>query len=99
VAGGEQGRQPIQEAQAQELEGTSARLVDLIRPALAAMRHATAALFGSDPAVADSVGAAYGALSALRHELEDHAAVLLVARVRSAVAELPATIAAIHINA
>jgi phosphate transport system protein len=99
VAGGEQGRQPIRGAQAQELEGPSARLVDLIRQALAAMRHATAALFGTDPPVADSFGAAYDALTTLGHELEDHAAVLLAARARLAVAELPATIAAAHINA
>ena len=99
VAGGKQGCQPIQEAQAQELEGPSARLVDLIRPALAAMRHATAALFGTDPAVADSVGAAYDALTTLGHELEDHAVVLLAAHARPTVAQLPETIAAAHINA
>ena len=77
----------------------STQLVDLIRPALAAMRHATAALFGTDPPTADNVGAAYEALSTLRYEIEDHAAVLLAARDRSTLEELPATIAAVHINA
>jgi len=43
VAGGEQGRQSIQEAQVRQLEDPGARLVNLIRPALGAMRHATAA--------------------------------------------------------
>jgi phosphate uptake regulator len=75
------------------------QLVDLIRLALSAMSHATAALFGPDPPVADSIGAAHEALSALHDELEDHAAVLLAIRARSTVAELPATIAGVHINA
>jgi len=99
VAGGEEGRQPPRKAQVEELEGLSTQLVDLIRPALAAMRHATAALFGTDPMAADNVGAAYEALSTLRYEIEDHAAVLLAARDRSTLEELPATIAAVHINA
>ena len=46
-----------------------------------------------------SIGAAYEALSTLRHEIEDHAAVLLAARAQSAVAGLSATLAAVHINA
>lgn len=99
MAGGEEGRQPLLEAQVEELEGLSTQLVDLIRPALATMRHATAALFGADPPAADYVGAAYEALSTLRYEIEDHAAVLRAARDRSTFEELPATIAAVHINA
>jgi phosphate transport system protein len=95
VADGEPGRQP---ARAPEFEDPTARLGDLIRSALSAMTYATAAPFGPDPARVDSIGAAYEALSTLRHEIEDHAAMLL-ARAQSAVAELPATLAAVHINA
>lgn len=84
---------------AQELEGPSAQLVDLIRTALAAMRHATAAVFETARPAENSIGAAYEALFTLHHEIEDHAAVLLACRARSTAAELPATIAAVHINA
>ena len=64
------------------------------------MTHATAALFGpGQPAVDDDIRAAYETSSRLRHELEEHAAVLLAARSQSTVAELPATVAAAHINA
>jgi phosphate transport system protein len=99
VAGGELGRQPIPEARAPEFEGQTAWLVDLIRSALATMSHATAALFGPDPPMVDSIGATYEALSTLHHEIEDHAAVLLATRARSTQAELSATLAAVHINA
>ena len=99
MAGGELGRQPIPEARAPEFEDQTARLGDLIRSALATMSYATAALFGPDPPMVDSIGAAYEALSTLHHEIEDHAAVLLATRARSTHAELSATLAAVHINA
>jgi phosphate transport system protein len=89
----------VSEPQARELEGPNSQLVDLIRPAVAAMSRATDALFGVDSAVADSIGAAYEALSTLNHYLEDHAALLLAANAQSEAAELPATVAAVHINA
>jgi phosphate transport system protein len=73
--------------------------VELIRPAHAAMRRATAALFATDSLAADRIGAVYEALSTLHRQVEDHAAVLLASRARLAGAELPAMIAAAHINA
>ena len=99
VAGGEQRPNPIGGAQAQEFEGPSTRLMYLIRPALEGMRHATAALFGLGHPAADDIDAAYESLSTLRHELEDQAAAHMAARARSTVAELPATVAAVHIHA
>jgi phosphate transport system protein len=63
------------------------------------MRHATAALFGPDHLAAGDIGAAYESLSTLRHELEDQAAAYMAARAGSTVAELPATVAAVHIHA
>ena len=99
MAGGELGRQPIPEARAPESEDQTARLGDLIRSALATMSYATAALFGPDPPMVDSIGAAYEAFSTLHHEIEDHAAVLLATRARSTHAELSAPLAAVHINA
>jgi len=99
VAGGEPGSQPMRAARAQELEGMTAPLVDLIRLTSTAMSHATAALFSSDSPAAESISAAYEAVSALRHELEDHAAVFLALRAQSRVPKLPATLAAVHINA
>jgi phosphate transport system protein len=89
----------MRETHARELDRPSAQLVELVRPALAAMGHATAALFDVDPPTADSLGAAYQSLYTLRDEVEDHAAAILAARACSTVAELPATIAAVHINA
>ncbi len=77
----------------------TAQLVDLIRLTNTAMSHATAALFSTDRSAAESIAAAYQAVSVLRDELEDHAAVLLALRAQSGVPELPATIAAVHINA
>jgi phosphate transport system protein len=73
--------------------------VELIRPAHAAMRRATAALFATDSLGTDRIGAVYEALSTLHRQVEDHAAVLLASGVRLAGAELPAVIAAAHINA
>src|SRR5271166_3556878 len=99
VAGGEPGSQPMREAGTQELGGLTAPLVDLIRLTSTAMSHATAALFSIDPAAAESIAAAYETVSALRRELEDHAAVLLALRAQSRVPELPVTIAAVHVNA
>jgi phosphate transport system protein len=99
VVGGEQRPKPTGGAWAQELEDPSTRLVYLIRPALEGMRHATAALFGPDNPVADDIGAAYEALFTLNCELEDHAAVHLAARARSAVAGLAETVATVYINA
>jgi len=99
VAGGGIGRQPIPAARALEFQGQNARLVGLTRLALAAMRRATAALLGPDPPMVDRIGAAYEVLSTLNHEIEDHAALLLVTRARSTQGELPATLAAVHINA
>jgi phosphate transport system protein len=89
----------MRETHARELDRPSAQLVELVRPALAAMGHATAALFDVDPPAADSLGAAYQSLYTLRDEVEDHAAAILATRARATVAELPATIAAVHINA
>ena len=89
----------MREVRAQELGGMTAPLVDLIRLTSTAMSHATAALFSTDPPAAESIAAAYETLSALRHELEDHAAVLLALRAQSRVPELPTTIAAVHVNA
>jgi phosphate transport system protein len=63
------------------------------------MRHATAALFGPDHLAADDIDAAYESLSTLRHELEDQAATYMAAPALSTVAELPATVAAVHIHA
>jgi phosphate transport system protein len=77
----------------------TAQLVDLIRLASTAMSHATAALFSTDARAADDTAAAYEVVSALRRELEDHAAALLTLRAQSMAPELPATIAAVHINA
>jgi phosphate transport system protein len=99
VVDGEQRPKPIGRARATEFEGPSTRLVHLIRPALEGMRHATAALFSPDHPAADDIGAAYEALLTLRHELEDQTAAHMAARARSTVAELPATVAAVHINA
>jgi phosphate transport system protein len=73
--------------------------VYLIRQALEGMTHATAALFGPEHLAADDIGAAYESLLTLRHELEDQAAAYMAARVHSTVAELPATVAAVHIHA
>jgi phosphate transport system protein len=89
----------MREARAQEQTGMTAQLVDLIRLTSTAMSHATAALFSTDAPAAASIAAAYETVSALRHELEDHAAVLLALHAQSRVPELPATIAAVHINA
>ncbi|MGO9036034.1 phosphate signaling complex PhoU family protein [Mycobacterium sp.] len=89
----------MREAGTQELGGLTAPLVDLIRLTSTAMSHATAALFSIDPAAAESIAAAYETVSALRRELEDHAAVLLALRAQSRVPELPVTIAAVHVNA
>jgi phosphate transport system protein len=99
VVGGEQRPNPIGGARAQEFEDPSNRLVYLMRPALEGMRHATAALFGPDHLAADDIGAAYESLFILRHELEDQAAAQMAAGARSTVAELPATVAAVHIHA
>jgi phosphate transport system protein len=77
----------------------SAQLVDLIRLTGTAMSHATAALFSTDAPAAERLASAYEAVSALRHGVEDHAAALLALRGQSRVLELPATIAAVHINA
>ncbi len=77
----------------------TAQLSDLIRLTNTAMSRATAALFSTDRSAAESIAAAYQAVSELRDELEDHAAVLLALRAQSGVPELPATIAAVHINA
>lgn len=99
VVGGEQRPNPIGGARAQEFDGTSTRLVYLIRPALEGMRHATAALFGPDHPAADDIDAAYESLFTLRHELEDQAAAHMAAHAHSTVAELPATVAALHIHA
>jgi hypothetical protein len=99
VAGGEPGSQPMREARAQELQGMTAPLVDLIRLTSTAMSHATAALFSTDPPAAESIAAAYETVSTLGDELEDHAAVLLAIRAQSRVPELPTTIAAVHVNA
>jgi phosphate transport system protein len=63
------------------------------------MRHATATLFGPDHPAADDIGAAYEALSTLRHELEEDAVEHLAASAVSTVRELPVTVAAVHINA
>jgi phosphate uptake regulator len=63
------------------------------------MRHATAILLTTDPSVVDGIGAAYNALSTLQGQVEDHAAVLLATRASSEKVELPAMIAAAHINA
>ena len=99
VVGGEQRPNPIGGARAQEFEDPGTRLVYLIRQALEGMRHATAALFGPDHLAADDIDAAYESLSTLRHELEDQAAAYIVARAHSTVAELPTTVAAVHIHA
>ena len=99
VVGGEQRPKPTGGAWAQDFEDPSTRLVYLIRPALDGMRHATAALFSPDHPATDDIGAAYEALLTLRHELEDQTAALMAARARSTVAGLPATVAAVHINA
>ena len=99
VVGGEQRPNPIGGVRAQEFDGPSTRLVYLIRPALEGMRHATAALFGPDHPAADDIDAAYESLFTLRHELEDQAAAHMAAHARSTVAELPATVAAVHIHA
>ena len=53
----------------------------------------------ADHPAAEDIGAAYEALLTLRHEFEDQTAAHLAARARSAVAELPAIVAAAHINA
>jgi phosphate transport system protein len=63
------------------------------------MTHATAALFSPDHPAVDDIGAAYEALLTLCHELEDQTAAHMAARARSTVAELPATVAAVHISA
>jgi len=99
VVRGEQRPKPIGGASAQEFEDPSTRLVYLIRPALEGMRHATAALFSPDHPAADDIDGAYEALLTLRRELEDQTAALMAARARSTVAELPATVVAVHINA
>ncbi|MCV7341587.1 PhoU domain-containing protein [Mycobacterium haemophilum] len=99
MADGEPGGQQMRQARAQGFAGMTAQLVHLIRLASTAMRHATAALFNADPPAAESITAAYEAVSVLRDELEDHAAVLLGLRVQSGVLELLATIAAVHIDA
>ena len=99
VVGGEQRPKPIGGAWAQEIEDPNTRLVYLIHPALDGMRHATGALFSPDHPAADDIGAAYEALLTLRHELEDQTAARMAARARSTVAELPAIVAAVHINA
>jgi phosphate transport system protein len=99
VVGGDQRPKPISGAWAQEFEDPNTRLVYLIRPALAGMRHATAALFSPDHPADDDIGAAYEALSTLRRELEDQVAAHMAARTRSGVAGLAATVAAAHINA
>jgi phosphate transport system protein len=99
VVGGEQRPNPIGGARAPEFEDPSTRLVYLIRQALEGMRHATAALFGPDHLAADDIGAGYESLFTLRHELEDQAAAYMATRARSTVAELPATVAAVHIHA
>ena len=74
-------------------------LVDLIRLTSTAMGHATAALFSTDPSATESVGAAYETVSALRHEIEDHAARILALRSQARVPELPTTIVAVLVNA
>ncbi len=89
----------MREARARELGGMTTPLVDLIRLTSTAMGHATAALFSTDPPAAESIAAASETVSALRHELEDHAAVLLALRAQARVPELPTTIAAVHVNA
>ena len=89
----------MREARAQEFGGVTAQLDDLIRLTNTAMRCATAALFSTDRSAAESIPAAYQAVSVLRDEVEDHAAVLLALRAQSGVPELSATVAAIHINA
>ena len=71
----------------------------LIRLASEGMRHATAALFSPDPLAVEDIGAAYESLFTLRHELEDQAAAHMVARARSTVADLPATVASVHVHA
>ncbi len=77
----------------------TAQLVHLIRLTNTAISRATAALFSTDHLAAESIAAAYQAVSVLCDELEDHAAALLSLRAQSGVRELPATIAAVHINA
>lgn len=99
MAAGEPGRQMMREARAQELGSMTGPLVDLIRLASTAMGLATAALFSTDPSATDSVAAAYETVSALRHELEDHAAWILELRSQARVAELPTTITAVLVNA
>ncbi|HUH69597.1 MAG TPA: hypothetical protein VLZ05_12435 [Mycobacterium sp.] len=89
----------MREAQAQEFGGVNAQLVDLIRPTNTAMSRATAAPFSTDRSAAESIAAAYQAVSVLCDELEDHAAVLLALRAQSGVPRPPATIAAVHIDA
>jgi len=89
----------MRKARAQELGSTIAPLVDLIRLTSIAMGHATAALFSTDPSATESVAAAYETVSALHHELEDHAALILALRSQARVPELPTTIAAVLVNA
>ena len=100
MEGGEIRPQPTIGARAEEFDDASVRLIRPIRLAVAAMKYATAGLLSPEPAVADEgIGSAYEALSTLRYELEDQAALNLVAYSRSAMSDLPTTIAVAHINA
>jgi phosphate transport system protein len=89
----------VRGARASQLESPTDQLMDLVSSATTAMKHATAALLSADHFVADHIGAAYDALSTLHRQVENHAGVLLATRARSTKVDLPAMIAAAHINA
>ncbi|MGW4490322.1 phosphate signaling complex PhoU family protein [Amycolatopsis sp. NPDC004368] len=89
-----------QETSAWELDRASTELVELVRLARDAMSRATEAMVAPDASLGDSLSTAYRAVDALRREVDSHATDTLAVRRRSAESKLlPATIAAVHINA
>ncbi|MEV4604744.1 hypothetical protein AB0K15_46265 [Amycolatopsis sp. NPDC049253] len=89
-----------QETSAWESDRASTELVELVGLASDAMSRATEAVFAPDASLGDSLNTAYRAVDALRREVDSHATDTLADRRRSAESKLlPATIAAVHINA
>ncbi|MFI5615705.1 phosphate signaling complex PhoU family protein [Amycolatopsis sp. NPDC051903] len=89
-----------QETSAREVDRASTELVELIGLASEAMGRATEAVFAPDASLGAGLNSAYRAVDALRREVDSHATETLAVRRRSAEPMLvPATIAAVHINA
>ncbi|MEV0067999.1 MULTISPECIES: hypothetical protein [unclassified Amycolatopsis] len=89
-----------QETLAWEVDRASTELVELVGLASDAMSRATEAVFAPDASLGDSLNTAYRAVDALRREVDSHVTDTLAVRRCSAEPKLlPATIAAVHINA